>query len=206
MLYWRIVASQRYVSFCCATKWISHMYTYVACLLGLLPTALPASHHHTASCASSQFPASYPSLHATLFICQCYSPHSPHPPLPSLGAHVRSLYPRFYSCLGNRFICTIFKGSVLCTLLEKNCSNLVHCLVLTLKKAKNLTEWKWCENKMKFKPEIRQGKNWVKIFHTPSSHYISLTKWVRCSLWSNGHWTLSLNFFLYKEKCACEQL
>ena len=100
-----------------------------------------------------------------------------HPtPLFPLWVHVRSLYPRFYSCLGNRFICTIFKGSVLFTLLEKNCSNLVHCLVLTLKKAKNLTEWKWCENKMKFKPEIRQGKNWVKIFHTPSSHYISLTK------------------------------
>ena len=59
-------------------------------------------------------------------------PNSSHPPLPSLGSHVCPLHPCFYSCPGNRFICTIFKGAVLFTLLENKCSNLVHCLVLTL--------------------------------------------------------------------------
>ena len=28
-IYWSIIASQYYVSFCCTTKWVSHMHIYV---------------------------------------------------------------------------------------------------------------------------------------------------------------------------------
>lgn len=87
--------------------------------------------------------------------------------------------------------------------LKNKCFNFILRLVLAL--IKQLIEWNWCENKMKFKPEIRQD-NWLKIFHTPCAHSISLTWWVKFSLWFKCHWTLSPHFFLYKEKCTCRQL
>ena len=45
---WRIIALQSHVGFCHTTTWISHRYTYVPCLLNLLPTpSHPSSCHRT---------------------------------------------------------------------------------------------------------------------------------------------------------------
>lgn len=55
--------------------------------------------------------------------------------------------------------------------LRDKCFNLVCCLLLT--PIKQLIELNWCENMMRFKPEIRLN-SWLKSFHTPSTHSVTL--------------------------------
>ena len=43
-----------------------------------------------------------------MYIGQCHSPNSPHPPLPTQCPHIHSLCLSLYSCPVNRFIWTIF--------------------------------------------------------------------------------------------------
>ena len=74
-----MVTLQQYVIFCCATKWISYMYTYIPSLLDL-----PSTLHPTplgdyrawswASCAIQQLPTSC--LFYTWW-CICVSPNLP---------------------------------------------------------------------------------------------------------------------------------
>ena len=97
---WRKIALQCFVGFCHTTMWISHKYTYVPCLLNLLPHTSPhptalGSHraHGWPSCVIQQLLISYLfyiwyciCLNATLSIC----PHSFPPRLQNL--FLMSLY------------------------------------------------------------------------------------------------------------------
>ena len=70
--YWRKIALQDCVSFCCTMKWISCMYTYVPSLLALPPSLSPPhlGHHRAPSwapCAIQQVPTSH--LFYTWLIC-----------------------------------------------------------------------------------------------------------------------------------------
>ena len=89
---------------------IKHKYTYIPFLL-----SLPSPHWAEFPVLFSSFPLSM-HLHMAVYICHCYSPHSshlPHPwPSPPLCPRVHSLHLHLYSCLVNRFICTLFLDSI----------------------------------------------------------------------------------------------
>ena len=93
--YWCMVTLQQYVSFCCATKWISYMYTYIPSLLDL-PSTLhptPLSDYRAwswASCAIQQLPTSC--LFYTWW-CICVSPNLPI----HLISYLLLPYPQVYS-------------------------------------------------------------------------------------------------------------
>ena len=58
---WRIIASQWCVGFCCTTRWISYMSTYIPSLM-----RLPPIHPIPPASQSSQHPAGLPVLYSNL--------------------------------------------------------------------------------------------------------------------------------------------
>ena len=84
-LYWSIIASQYCVSFCCPTKWISHMHTYVPIspsFWASLPSSL--SHPRRSSQSTELISLCYAAashqptiLHPVVCICWCYSHFAP---------------------------------------------------------------------------------------------------------------------------------
>ena len=89
-VYWSPVASQYYVSFCCTTKWISHMHTYVPISppsWAYLPSSL--SHPSRSSQSTDLISLCYAAashwlsiLHLVVYIRRCYSHFAPASPLP----------------------------------------------------------------------------------------------------------------------------
>ena len=78
-----ITALQCFVSFCCKTKWISNMCTYIPSRWDLLP--FPPSHPSRSSRRQNELPvwhSSFPLcvLHTVGYICQFQPPSSSHPP------------------------------------------------------------------------------------------------------------------------------
>ena len=114
-LYWSIIASQYCVSFCCTTKWISHMHTYVPispASWASLPSSL--SHPSRSSQSTELISLCYAAashqltiLHPVVYICRCYSHFAP-----ALPSHPMSSSPfsmsTLYSCPATRFISTFF--------------------------------------------------------------------------------------------------
>ena len=93
-LYWSIIVSQYCVSFCCTTKWISHMHTHVSISppsWASLPSSL--SHPSRSSQSTELISLCYAAacyqptiLHSVAYICRCYShffPASPSHPMSS---------------------------------------------------------------------------------------------------------------------------
>ena len=115
--YWRIIALQCCVIFCCTMKWISHVHTCIPYILSLSPTPpphpSPLDHHRAQRWKLPLLHSSFPLTisHLVVCICQCYSPSLLHPPLHTLCPQAHSLCLHLYSCLGDRFICTILLDS-----------------------------------------------------------------------------------------------
>ena len=120
------------ISFCCAKKQISYMYTCMPSLLDLLP--IPLGHHRTlnrARCALQQSPTTYPTytvgyIYIYIYIHTHTYTHTytyggmymsvlisrlSHPPLPHFYPQVHYLHLHLYSCPANKFSCTIFLDS-----------------------------------------------------------------------------------------------
>ena len=114
-LYWSIIASQYYASFCCTTRQISHIHTHVPISppsWASLPSSL--SHPSRSSQSTELISLCYAAashqptiLHSLVYICQCYS-HLPQlcPPTPCHQVH--SLCLPLYFCPANRLISTVF--------------------------------------------------------------------------------------------------
>ena len=104
---WRISALQCRVHFCCTTTWISFTGTYIPSLLNLPltpPPSYPSRSSQSARLGSLCNIAASHEVSATL----CSS----HPLLPPLRPQAQSLRLYLYSCPANRFIGTIFLGSI----------------------------------------------------------------------------------------------
>ena len=84
-LYWSVIASQYCVSFCCTTKWISHMHTHVPISPPSWASLPPSLSHPSRSSQSTELislcyvAASHQPtiLHLVEYICQCYSHFTP---------------------------------------------------------------------------------------------------------------------------------
>ena len=103
--YWSRIALHHCVRFCFTTKWTSCKYTYIPSL-----SSLPTPPHRSRSSQSTELSSlGYPAVSHSLFHTwsRIYgnAALSIRPTLSFLH-RVHSLY--LYSCLANRFICTIF--------------------------------------------------------------------------------------------------
>ena len=108
-LYWRLIASQYCVSFCCTTERISHIHTHAPILLPSW-ASLPSSLSHPSRSSQSTEPISlcyaaashHPTIgHSVVYICQCYSHFAPASP-PTPCPQVHSLCLHLYSCPATR--------------------------------------------------------------------------------------------------------
>ena len=96
---WRIIALQCCVGFCCATTWVSHMYTCIPSLWSLLPIPPPQPSRSSQCMELSSLCYTAAShwlavIHRVVYM----SANSVHLSLPSLCPHVHSVCPNLYSC------------------------------------------------------------------------------------------------------------
>lgn len=173
------------------------MYTYVTCLLGLLPTALLSSIitelsavlHRSFPLATLVYTRHCLYVNATLlttplFLSGCTCP---------LSTSIS-----FYSCPGNRSDKITLRVYMI-FLLENNCSNLVYCLVWISKKPKtslsgNGVKIRWTQARKL--DRVRTG--WKSSILPFSLYHWQVESGAHRS---NGHWTLSLNFSFIKKMC-----
>ena len=111
-----IISLHYCVHFCCTTKWISYMYTYVPSFLNLSLTPHPTPLGHLENWAEllvlhSSFPLAIHHTHGSVCASMMLSrliPPSPSPPCPQVCSRRLCLY----FCPANRFINTIFLDSI----------------------------------------------------------------------------------------------
>ena len=104
-----IIALRCCVHFCSTTKWTNYTYTYIPSFTDLPPThrhPTPLGHHGALSWA--QPPACF-KTHGLIYMSMLLSQIVPPSPWPYVG--MSNLCLCLYSCLRNRFICTIFLNS-----------------------------------------------------------------------------------------------
>ena len=96
------------VVFCCVTKWIGCVFTYILSPLNVTPT--PRRHHRAlnwAPCAMQQLALPVCFTHGDVYTSVLVSGLFP-PPFPPLCPQVHSIRSHLYSCPEDRFISTIF--------------------------------------------------------------------------------------------------